>query len=161
MLVQGSEKKLRPIDDCLESQLNFAYTSTSYLKLQDIDYIVGLGMRIADAVSTGGECEGSGAWLGKCLDLSKAYKQLAIRPEHCDLGVIFFHERNGHPRYYVANSLMLEPQLQCMLLTESAVACGICSTRCWLYLVGYSTTIILCLVLPSWLTMLMRRLLSC
>ena len=106
VLVQGSEKKLRPIDDCLEAQLNFAYTSTSYLKLQDINYIVGLGMRIAEAVSNGRQREGSGAWLGKCLDLSKAYKQLAIWPEHRDLAVIFFHGRNGDPRYYVANSLM-------------------------------------------------------
>lgn len=33
VLVQGAEMKLRPIDDCLEAQLNFAYTPTSYLKL--------------------------------------------------------------------------------------------------------------------------------
>ena len=37
VLVQGAEMKLRPIDDCFEAQLNFAYTSTSYLKLQDVD----------------------------------------------------------------------------------------------------------------------------
>ena len=39
VLVQGAEMKLRPVGDCLEAQLNFAYTSTSYLKLQDIDYM--------------------------------------------------------------------------------------------------------------------------
>ncbi|CAJ1348769.1 unnamed protein product [Effrenium voratum] len=38
VLVQTSEMKLRPIDDCLESQLNAAFTATSYLKLQDVDY---------------------------------------------------------------------------------------------------------------------------
>lgn len=32
VLVQGAEMKLRPIDDCFEAQLNFAY-----LKLQDVD----------------------------------------------------------------------------------------------------------------------------
>ena len=47
VLVQGAEGKLRPIDDCLEAQLNFAYTSTSYLKLQDVDYVSGLASRIA------------------------------------------------------------------------------------------------------------------
>ena len=80
--------------------------STEFCLLQDIDYIVGLGMRIAEAVSKGRQCEGSGAWLGKCLNLSKAFKQLAICPEHRDLAVIFFHEWNGNFRYYVANSLL-------------------------------------------------------
>ena len=106
VLVQGAERKLRPIDDCLEAQLNFAYTSTSYLKLQDVDYVVGLGMCIADAVSKGLQRDGAGTWLGKCLDLSKAYKQLAIFPPHRDLAVIFFHLKSGEPQYYVANSLM-------------------------------------------------------
>lgn len=106
VLVQGAEKKLRPIDDCLEAQINFAYTSTSYLKLQDVDYVVGLGMRIAEAVSKGSQHEGRGEWLGKCLDLSKAYKQLAVFPPHRDLAVIFFHLQSGEPQYYVANSLM-------------------------------------------------------
>ena len=47
VLVQGAEMKLRPIDDCLEAQLNQACTVTSYLKLQDIDYIAGLALHIA------------------------------------------------------------------------------------------------------------------
>ena len=50
VLVQGAEMKLRPIDDCLEAQLNCAYTSTSYLKLQDVDYIASLALRLAAAV---------------------------------------------------------------------------------------------------------------
>ena len=53
VLVQGAEKKLRPIDDCLEAQLNFAYTSTSYLKLQDVDYIAGVALQLASLVSQG------------------------------------------------------------------------------------------------------------
>lgn len=106
VLVQGAEMKLRPIDDCLEAQLNFAYTSSSYLKLQDVDYIAGLALRLADAVQKGKQSAGSGEWLGKCLDLSKAYKQLAVLPEHRYLAVIFFHDHDGQPRFYVANSLM-------------------------------------------------------
>ncbi|CAJ1334038.1 unnamed protein product, partial [Effrenium voratum] len=47
VLVQGSEMKLRPIDDCLESQLNAAFTATSYLKLQDVDYVAYKQMGIA------------------------------------------------------------------------------------------------------------------
>lgn len=106
VLVQGAEQKLRPIDDCLEAQLNFAYTSTVYLKLQDIDYVAGLALKLTQAVAGGNQKFGSGRWVGKCLDLSKAYKQLAVRPEHRDLAVIFFHDAHGAPKYFVANSLM-------------------------------------------------------
>lgn len=106
VLVQGAEMKLRPIDDCLEAQLNFGYTSTSYLKLQDIDYIAGLVLKITRAVSSGQQRFGSGRWQGKCLDLSKAYKQMAVLDEHRDLAVLFFHDASGNPKYYVANSLI-------------------------------------------------------
>ena len=68
VLVQGAEGKLRPIDGCLEAQLNLAYTSTSYLKLQDVDYVSGLALKIASAVSGGRQKSGSGRWLGKYLD---------------------------------------------------------------------------------------------
>ena len=54
-LVQGAEMKLRPIDDCLEAQLNQAYTVTSYLKLQDIDYITGLTLCIAEKLAGASE----------------------------------------------------------------------------------------------------------
>ena len=106
VLVQGAEMKLRPIDDCLEAQINHAFTSTSYLKLQDVDYITGMALRVATAVSGGLQKFGSGQWLGKCLDLSKAYKQMAISPAHRDLAVIFFHTKEGQPLFYVANALM-------------------------------------------------------
>ena len=106
VLVQGAEGKLRPIDDCLEAQLNFAYTSTSYLKLQDVDYISGLALKIAAAVSKGHSKSDENAWLGKCLDLSKAYKQMGVLPDHRHLAVIFFHDYTGNPRFYVSNSLM-------------------------------------------------------
>lgn len=106
VLVQGAELKLRPLDDCLESQLNSAYTSNSYLKLQDVDYIMGLAMQLAFASSSGKQAHGSGAWLGKCLDLSKAYRQMGILPAHRHYGVIFFHDASGRPKFYISNSLM-------------------------------------------------------
>lgn len=106
VLVQGSEGKLRPIDDCLEAQLNFAYTSTSYLKLQDVDYISGLALKIVSAASSGDDRLYNGKWLGKCLDLSKAYKQMGVLPEHRYLSVIFFHDDAGNPRFYISNALM-------------------------------------------------------
>ena len=106
VLVQGAEMKLRPIDDCLEAQLNNAYTVSSYLKLQDIDYVTGLALRIADSLASGTTGPGIEQWLGKCLDLSKAYKQMAIHPSHRHLAVIFYHDHSGAPKFYVANSLM-------------------------------------------------------
>ena len=45
--------KLRPISDCLEAQLNNAYTVTSYLKLRNINYVTGLALRIADLLASG------------------------------------------------------------------------------------------------------------
>eukprot|EP00435_Cladocopium_sp_Y103_P026793 s405_g6.t1 len=53
VLVQGAELKLRPIDDCLEAQLNKGFTSNSYLKLQDVDYVAGLALKVSNAVSNG------------------------------------------------------------------------------------------------------------
>ena len=71
VLVQGgAEAKLRPIDDCQESQLNRAFTSTSNLQLQDMDDISSLALRVAEAVKNGEQKFGSGEWLGKCLGLS-------------------------------------------------------------------------------------------
>ena len=63
VIEQGA--KLRPIDDGLEAQLNSAYTSTIRLDLQDADYVVALALALGESK----ELE----WVGKTLDLSKAY----------------------------------------------------------------------------------------
>ena len=78
----------------------------SYLKLQDIDYITGLALKIAERLTQKGAGPGIEPWLGKCLDLSKAYKQMAIHPSNRHLAVIFFHGQDGAPKFFVANSLM-------------------------------------------------------
>ena len=88
VIEQGA--KLRPIDDGLEAQLNSAYTSTIRLDLQDADYVVALTLEL-------GKTKGLD-WVGKTLDLSKAYKQ--------DLAVVFFRDKQGKARYYVPNALM-------------------------------------------------------
>ena len=81
----------RPIDDCLEAELNHAFTVTAYLKLQDIDYVAGMALKIAERLVDNPHGPGAELWLGKCLDLSKAYKQMAIHPDR-HLAVIFFHD---------------------------------------------------------------------
>ena len=70
--------KPRPIDDCLEAQLNYGFASTSYLKLNDIDYIAGLALKVAQAVAEGKQRHESSLWCGKCLDLSQAYEQVGV-----------------------------------------------------------------------------------
>ena len=78
---------------------------TSYLKLQDIDYIARLALRVTEHLPA---CHGGPAiepWLGKCLDLSKAYTQIGIHPAHGHLAVIYYHVCDAKPKYYVANCL--------------------------------------------------------
>ena len=96
VIEQGS--KLRPIDDGPEAQLNAAYSSTIRLDLQDADYVIALALQLREYASM--------AWVGKTLDLSKACKQLPILPEHRDLAVVFFRDKEGQPRYLVSNLLM-------------------------------------------------------
>ena len=49
-------------------------------------------------------------WVGKCLDLSKAYKQLAVSERDRSMAVILIHataaDGDLRARYYVSNSLM-------------------------------------------------------
>ena len=96
VIEQGA--KLRPIDDGLEAQLNAAYSSTIRLDLQDADYVIALALHL-------GKHPGK-KWLGKTLDLSKAYKQLPILPEHRDLAVVYFKDRTGKPVFLIPSSLM-------------------------------------------------------
>ena len=87
VIEQGA--KLRPIDDGLEAQLNSAYTSTIRLDLQDADYVVALTLEL-------GKTKGLD-WVGKTLDLSKAYKQLPIKPDHRDLAVVLLETSKERP----------------------------------------------------------------
>ncbi|CAE7255214.1 unnamed protein product, partial [Symbiodinium sp. CCMP2592] len=84
VLLQGAELKPRPIDNCLESQLNAGYSSSIHLRLQDSDYISAMALHAAREVSEGRAHKDASEWKGKTLDLSKEYKQLAIHPRSAD-----------------------------------------------------------------------------
>ncbi|CAE7839764.1 unnamed protein product, partial [Symbiodinium necroappetens] len=45
-------------------------------------------------------------WKGKCIDLSKAYKELAVYPQHRPLAVIAVRGADGRDALYLSNSLM-------------------------------------------------------
>ncbi|CAE7338338.1 unnamed protein product [Symbiodinium sp. CCMP2592] len=95
-LHQGSNMKLRVIDDAKQSGLNAAFQRTCEASLMDLDALTCVLATIAKAMSDG-SYQGSelhpdvlaGDWLGRTLDLTRAYKQLAIDAESrrvCVLG---------------------------------------------------------------------------
>ena len=76
--------------------------------MQDSDYIASLAKKIGElerlrAARLG--CEPR-PWKGKTLDLTKAYKQLPLHPEHRDLAVVYFRGEGGKDRYYISNALL-------------------------------------------------------
>ena len=106
VLIQGAEQKPRPIDNCLEAQLNAGFSSSIHLRLQDSDYISAMALHVAGEIKEGRAHASARTWKGKCLDLSKAYKQLAVFPDHRPLAVIAVRQEDGRDALYLSNSLM-------------------------------------------------------
>ena len=122
-LYQGEEKKIRVIDNYRDSGINSAFASSSYLALQDTDFIVGLLRfimvvlagkdRVIVHLSTGEVLEGPWhasmrehvAWIGRCIDLSKAYKQVAISRGSLQHGVLGFTTKSNGWKLYTTSSL--------------------------------------------------------
>lgn len=92
----GAEVKPRVIDDAKESGLNSAYTALEWLKLHDFDHIASIASLISSIYGGDGSIGIAGpdgktvksdihsdlkkfpSWVRRCLDLSKAYKQVPI-----------------------------------------------------------------------------------
>ena len=93
-LYQGSENKIRAIDDGKRSGLNLAYNTNFKLELYDVDTLAALAAAVAEGLQSrkvnfdmddDTQCEVavhpeviSDVWVGRTLDLSRAYKQLAL-----------------------------------------------------------------------------------
>ncbi|CAE7215912.1 gpt [Symbiodinium sp. CCMP2592] len=120
----GDALKYRPIDDFKESAINSAYHAVDRLQLHDVDYFVSLIRFLANSVDDSGAVnvelsDGtvlSGAvhsdfrsgrrWLGRCLDLEKAYKQVPILAAHLPLAVIMVWDPNtSRNRYFTTWSM--------------------------------------------------------
>ena len=117
---QGEEKKVRPIDDCKRSGLNSAYTVNFKLELLDIDALACLLAALAEATQSGHfECKLSDGsligckvhpsvafdeWMGRTLDLSRAYKQLGIDEKSRRLSVVGY-QHEGEWKYYLNHVL--------------------------------------------------------
>ena len=108
-LYQGPENKVRAIDDGKRSALNLAYTTNFKLELYDVDTLAALVAAVAESLRAGKVsfdmdddtvCSvpvhpevASDAWSGRTLDLSRAYKQLALdRASRC-LSVVGYRYR--------------------------------------------------------------------
>ena len=122
-LYQGEGKKIRIIDNYRDSAVNSAFAATSYIALQDTDFVVGLlrfFMQIARhqeevvvELSNGRVLRGK--WrcsmkkrpklLGRCVDLSKAYKQVAIDCQSLVHGVLGYQTVQHGWRLYTTQSL--------------------------------------------------------
>lgn len=102
-LFQGASNKVRVIDDAKQSAVNAAYSSTVKLQLQDVDYVAAMVLMVAKMAKEVGVLDDI-AWEGKTFDLSKAYKQLAVLPEHHKHTIVGFPVK-GKWRYYKSISL--------------------------------------------------------
>ena len=122
-LYQGEERKIRVIDNYKDSGVNAAFSSSSYLALQDTDFIVGF-LRFVMVVLSGRDqvivplsdgkvlvgawhptMSAGPSWVGRCIDLSKAYKQVAIHKQSLRHGVLGFNTQKGGWQMYTTCSL--------------------------------------------------------
>ena len=102
VLFQGTNQKVRVIDDAKQSAVNLAYSSTAKLQLQDVGYAAAMDLGVMrEAGLSGSEAID---WPGKTFDLSKAYKQLAVFPEHQVHAVVGF-PTGGVWQFYKSVSL--------------------------------------------------------
>ena len=117
--------KVRVIDDALESGLNASYSCPNKLRLHDLDTLTALALLARSCLDAREPLElilGDGNKLvaekahdwpadiqlqGRCLDLSDAYKQLAVDPtEAWSRVLVAYCPATGKPSYFMTRSLM-------------------------------------------------------
>eukprot|EP00435_Cladocopium_sp_Y103_P018632 s3736_g4.t1 len=123
LLLQGDDNKERIIDDYRRSHVNAAFASRSYLDLQDVDVLAALlvmltqilrdgpnvEVHLSDGTSLKGRLSAASlskdALVGRCFDLSKAYKQLAVSKDSLRYSVLGARDNSGQWFFYVGQSL--------------------------------------------------------
>ncbi|CAJ1416944.1 unnamed protein product [Effrenium voratum] len=112
----GEEGKERVIDDLKESCVNACYASVSKLDLHDVDFVSALFLFVAKLrvrLASGQELVGhvhesvraDSALQARCLDLSKAYKQVPVAPSSHKRAVLGVRANEGAWEFYVCQSL--------------------------------------------------------
>ena len=109
LLLQGEEQKPRAIDDFKASAVNSAFGSSSYLNLQDADFLSSFLMHIGRIFSSGTDIHPAwanlGVFQGRGVDLSKAYKQVAVHPESRKHAVVAVRRESGDWSFFQSRSL--------------------------------------------------------
>ena len=118
LLLQGEDQKPRVIDDFKMSAVNSSYGSTSYLNLQDADFLSCFLMHLGKLLSTrshGGPERTTedvhADWLadpgfeGRGVDLTKAYKQLSVHPTSLKHAVVAVRKEDGSWAFFLSHSL--------------------------------------------------------
>ena len=123
LLVQGEEGKERIIDDYRRSLVNSAFASRSYLALEDVDIITAVlhlvmklacsGPLVALTLTDGTVLRGKlsraarnrDKIVGRCFDLSKAYKQVAVSSSSLKHAVLGARNSSGRWHFYTSQSL--------------------------------------------------------
>ncbi|CAJ1378879.1 unnamed protein product, partial [Effrenium voratum] len=117
--------KVRIIDDGLESGLNASYSTPNKLRLHDLDTLTALALLIRRCLAGKGRqtvamadgslrtAELAADWpaevdlLGRCLDLTDAYKQLAVDPKEAWSRVLVAYDpERKEPRFFLTRALM-------------------------------------------------------
>ena len=114
---------MRIIDNYQDSGVNQAFGSSSYIALQDPDFVVGLLKFLMKVMANRHEVtvplsDGrvlTGRWhssftdrpalMGRCVDLSKAYKQVAIDSGSLMHGVLGYKVKDAEWRLFMTHSL--------------------------------------------------------
>ena len=110
----GEDVKLRVIDDAKESGLNSAYMSKEKMDLHDFDHVSSIASYISSQLverqSEGKrlheEVKRNLDWLGRCLDLSKAYKQIPISTSSRSLMVLMVPNPDSGKQMFFTTSSM-------------------------------------------------------
>ena len=123
VLFQGEELKPRIIDNFKASAVNAAFGSSSYLDLHDTDFLSCFlvflsqlhcqGQHIDVELSDGSRLLGKPhnsfqkltSMLGRGVDLSKAYKQVAVAPKSLKHSVLGVRKSDGSWKYFLSRSL--------------------------------------------------------
>ena len=117
--------KIRLIDDAKASGINRAFSTFSKLQLMDADTLISLVLLIIRCTFLGSEtqvllsngtaleCRPHASWgrdlhlVGRTLDLSSAYKQLAMKPATPQVRpLVAWSPEHGRPVFFIATSLM-------------------------------------------------------
>ena len=125
VLVQDGGNKLRSMYNALEGQWSVADGMSIQMEFQDAGYVTPQALFVARRLAKTLGARVKDPWRGRCLDLSKACKQVGVRNEHRDLRVILVPKADGSHTYFVSNSLILGSALLCTRLIDYRGPCGI------------------------------------